>query len=342
MCGQAGIYRRTTRPIPKLGALANELLLSIEQLGKDATGILALHDSGRYQLERKVTPASRFVRKRQRFDEHTRTLLLHTRFATVGARDDVKNAHPQVSGPIAATHNGTIRNAGEVFRAFDLPRQATVDSEVIPALIDYAGWEHMDEALTLLEGGAAIAVVNSKRPTEVVLARLRSFPLHYTVTKDAIVWASTRQAIERAWYRAYGRTLRAKVHTLEEGDIVRINGNAKPGRIAGRKPEVWTPPARRTRATTRTYGQMTLPETTTRRKDTPSTAELMRMIRDLEDRVAFLEDELAIDDYDYDDRKEEDEELEWLDDLLIDGTGGAIRATKSMSPATRAWYELDD
>jgi Glutamine amidotransferase domain len=225
MCGIAGIHRRTDKPFPKMGRLANELHLGIEDRGRDSSGFLAMLDSGKVQTERAVVAASRFVRKRPKFSEDARTVLLHTRYATVG-KVTVANAHPIISGTCAAVHNGTISNADELFKAFGLKRRAQVDSEIIPALLTHAGWEQAEDALELMRGGAATAVVTSDRPRELLLARLRTYPLVAMVTDDFIVWASTERAIVSAWHFTYREAppRDAEWMRLAEHSALRVNG----------------------------------------------------------------------------------------------------------------------
>ena len=199
MCGIAGIHRRGSKPMPKVNRLANELLLGIEERGRDSTGFLAMLDSGKVQTERAVCPARRFVKERPAFSADARTVLLHTRFATTGAVN-LRNAHPVIAGTCAAVHNGTIYNASELFTAFGIKRRAEVDSEIIPALISHAGWTQAADALSLMQGGMATAVVSSEHPTELLLARGQTYPLVALVTDDFVVWASTERAIVSAWH----------------------------------------------------------------------------------------------------------------------------------------------
>jgi asparagine synthetase B (glutamine-hydrolysing) len=224
MCGIGGIHRRGDKPVPKLGRLADSLHLALEGRGRDASGALAMLPDGKIQVERMVAPASTFVRKRKRFNDDARSVLVHTRFATVGDPNDIANAHPVISGLTAAIHNGTIYNHQEITDAFELPRNAEVDSEVIPALVEYAGWDKADDALRLLRGGAAVALVTAKRPDELILARTQSYPLHYLVTDDLVVWASTRKAIEVAWAMTYGGKPKGRWYELPEWTMVRVNG----------------------------------------------------------------------------------------------------------------------
>lgn len=232
MCGIAGFHRLGDTRIEKLDKLATNLLLAIENRGRDAAGYVAVMDSGKVQLEKTVGCASTFTKKRGRINESARSVLLHTRFKTTGTKDAM-DAHPHASGSIAAVHNGTVYNADEIFRVFDLPRRATVDSEVIPALVHYAGWNQTEHALGLLNGGAAVAMVNTEKPDEMILACIRYFPLCYAEVGGIVIFASTEKAIRGAWRKTYKTELPAKVVHMEQGDIVRVNGTVEAGRIPG-------------------------------------------------------------------------------------------------------------
>lgn len=251
MCGIAGIHRLTDKPIPKMGRLAMELTLSIADRGRDSTGYLAMLDNGKVQTEKATVPARQFVTKCRAFSEEARTVLLHTRFATVGTVQPV-NAHPVISGRCAAIHNGTIYNATELFKTFQLKRRGQVDSEIIPALIDHAGWDEAGAAIELMRGGAALAVVNADRPREVLLARTRSYPLVWMATADYIVWASTEKAIVTAWHWTYKTTppKDAEWGTLDEWSMMRVNGKVEHIKLDAPEEELhkwsWQRPAART------------------------------------------------------------------------------------------------
>lgn len=238
MCGIAGIHRRTDKPITEVNRLADNLLIAIEHRGRDASGYLAMFDNGRVQVEKRTDRAALFVRDRQQIRADARTVLLHTRYATVGAAADPRNAHPVINGTCAAVHNGTIYNHDEVFATFGMKRHAEVDSEVIPAIVNYAGWANAAEALDLLEGGAATAIVNEQHPTELILARLRDFPLVVAITDDLVMWASERSALATAYRMTYGWDLRGdRYTTLDEWTMLRVNGTVETTRIrAQRRP----------------------------------------------------------------------------------------------------------
>lgn len=238
MCGIAGLHRRGDRPVPKMGRLIDTLLTAIEHRGTDATGMLSMLPDGKVQVQRHTLPARKFVQKRKAIRSESRTVLLHTRFATVGAHDDVRNAHPQINGSCAAVHNGTIYNHRELFDAFGMKRHAEVDSEVIPALLTFAGWDHAAEAIDLFRGGAAFAAVSEKHPDEVILARTEGYPLVVYVTDDFIVWASTRPALEAAWLMTFGRRPEGgEWITVPEWTMLRVNGTIEVTTIRKPKPK---------------------------------------------------------------------------------------------------------
>lgn len=224
MCGIAGIHRRGSKQIRLVNKLSDNLLLEILERGGDATGFMAMLASGKVQMEKAAMPADRFVGRRKQISPAARSVLLHTRWATVGSAKDPRNAHPVVAGHVAAIHNGTIMNHREVFDVFGLKRTAEVDSEVIPAIVNHAGWEHAADALSLLTGGMATAIVTDEKPDEVILARLRSYPLVVLVTKDVVVWASTKQAIQRAWQKTYGTPARGRWIVMKDFTLIRLNG----------------------------------------------------------------------------------------------------------------------
>lgn len=246
MCGIAGIHRRGEKQVRLLNNLVDNLLHEIEYRGRHATGLASLTLNGTLHVERAVVPASTFVSRRTKVSPSSKTVLLHTRFATVGAKEDPKNAHPQTSGTCTAVHNGTILNARAVFDTFQLERKATVDSEVIPAIVCHAGWDSAADALGLLTGGAATAIIDTANPEEVILARLRSYPLEILVTKDVVVWASTLTAISMAWKKTYGKAPAGQWLCLDDYSLVRINGRVGNPEPIDRAPE---PPTRKPQIT---------------------------------------------------------------------------------------------
>ncbi len=134
----------------------------------------------------------------------------HTRWATHGAPSE-KNAHPQrdCSNSVAVVHNGIIENysvlrkrlidSGHVFKS-------DTDTEVLAHLIEEALDGNLEDAvmaaLNLVEGTYGIAVISSRDPDKIVVARNGS-PLliglgegeNYVASDVAAILQHTRQVV---------------------------------------------------------------------------------------------------------------------------------------------------
>ena len=135
----------------------------------------------------------------------------HTRWATHGAPTD-ENAHPHsdCSGEFAVVHNGIIENAttlrqhlvgrGHTFRS-------ETDTEVLAHLIESAWYGDLEtavrSALSHVEGAYGLAIMSSRDPGKIVVARNGS-PLllgigengeYYVASDAAAVLEHTRQVV---------------------------------------------------------------------------------------------------------------------------------------------------
>ena len=126
----------------------------------------------------------------------------HTRWATHGVPSDA-NAHPHsdCAGKIAVVHNGIIENYLDLKRELKKSGHRFIsetDTEVIPHLIEkfYKGnlEEAVRNAVKMLKGSYAIAVIHEDEPSKVVGARCDS-PLIVGVGKDENFLASDVPAI---------------------------------------------------------------------------------------------------------------------------------------------------
>ena len=117
----------------------------------------------------------------------------HTRWATHGSPNH-SNAHPHTSndGTISLVHNGIIENAGALrkrLQAQGVEFQSETDTEVVVHLIDHLwpkGGKLEDAVVAALEqviGAYGIAVVSSRDPNKIVVARHGS-PLLLGVGED--------------------------------------------------------------------------------------------------------------------------------------------------------------
>ena len=209
MCGIAGfsICDKEHRLI-RARVLGRELLLQIEQRGRDATGAVwseNTEDGKELFYAKDNVPARQFVRDNMELiPKYTRTALFHTRYATQGSPTNNDNNHPIAVPRIIGVHNGHIANDDEVFAELGVERIAEVDSEAIFQLI--ANSADPIEALPKLEGRAAVAWFEADDPHTMHLARLEGSPLWVGHTVNgSLVFASTRQLLTKAAENAHVR-----------------------------------------------------------------------------------------------------------------------------------------
>jgi len=231
MCGIIGIhFKDPARPgitRDNLEFLVDELLLGIEHRGRDATGVLAVPRTGEPVLLKADIPASQFVQYRDYLPGDLRTILGHTRFATQGDATEMGNNHPVQYETCFAIHNGHISNDTELFIEHSLERLHEVDSEIIPALFRKYGLDKAHLALQELEGGFATAVVDPVHfPGVTVLAKGWSSPCEVLETKNALIWASTKQAIRDAAKEVLGFMPKDdSIKSMTEGQILYMEGD---------------------------------------------------------------------------------------------------------------------
>jgi glucosamine--fructose-6-phosphate aminotransferase (isomerizing) len=236
MCGIVGyIGNRDAQGILTSG------LRRLEYRGYDSAGIVTVNADNKATLLRangKVIALDALVAKNKNEDT---VGIGHTRWATHGVPAE-RNAHPHRSGDIYLVHNGIIENYKDLKAELkDYEFKSDTDTEVLAVLIDSLYDKDTElsdavaQALKLVAGTYGIAVVSTRKPDEIIVARAGS-PLIIGVGDDETLIASdasalvghTSQAIylndgEMAICRADGVELRdlaaqpisAKVETIE-------------------------------------------------------------------------------------------------------------------------------
>jgi glucosamine 6-phosphate synthetase-like amidotransferase/phosphosugar isomerase protein len=165
-----------------------------------------------------------------------RVVLGHTRQATQGDVHRLVNVSPLATGGLLGTHNGDV-TARALRERYSLGEPTgETDSELIfAALEDAADEVAMLDVLSGLEGRAALAWVDRRRPGRLWLARAALSPLAVGVTTGGdLLWASNPDWLRRVSARC-GLALRHGVPALvpegtllafDIGDHVRYAGSA--------------------------------------------------------------------------------------------------------------------
>jgi glutamine---fructose-6-phosphate transaminase (isomerizing) len=172
MCGIVGyIGRRDAAPILMEG------LRQLEYRGYDSAGIAVVR-AAELQLSKcqgRVRDLESILPKRFRGSPG----IAHTRWATHGEPSD-RNAHPHcdATSRICVVHNGIIENAAALrarLVAEGIAFRSETDTEVLPHLIASMPAntlvDAVRQALRLVSGTYALAVLDAERPDTIVVAR---------------------------------------------------------------------------------------------------------------------------------------------------------------------------
>ena len=208
MCGIIGYVG--SRPA---GPILLEGLKRLEYRGYDSAG-LAVQENGDMTVEKRPGKIVELEDALAGRLPPGTCGIAHTRWATHGPPNTV-NAHPHLSsgGDIALVHNGIIESAGRqrpLLRDRGFEFRSETDTEVLVHLIDlaYRDCDRLEDAvasaLSRVEGTYGIAVVSSRDPGKIVVARNGSPILlgigasdEYFVASDAAAVVAHTQKVVR-------------------------------------------------------------------------------------------------------------------------------------------------
>jgi len=244
MCGIFGCILRRGMAAPTIHAALKRL----EYRGYDSVGIATVHQDRLYikKDQGKIDE----VHKIHNLDDLPGYVGVgHTRWATHGAPYQA-NAHPHTdcTGKIAVVHNGIIENFTELkseLEELGHSFKSKTDTEVIPHLIEekmkngLSLVEAVKEAVKLLRGSYAIAIISPLEPEKIICAKKES-PLVLGINEDAVYCASDIPAFLPLTNRAV---------IVEDDEIVILKRDGYEIRrvddwsLVSREPEVitWTP-----------------------------------------------------------------------------------------------------
>lgn len=195
-------------------------LKKLEYRGYDSAGLAYIQGT---EIHR-IRSAGRVADLESNCDgNHGSTGIAHTRWATHGVPSE-RNAHPHVSGHIAVVHNGIIENYEHLkdeLQQLGYVFTSDTDTESIAHLIESVQRHESDlfQAVQIacrrLTGAYAIAVIDSRAPGRVVVARNGS-PLLLGVAEQGHFAASDASALLQ---------VTRKMIYLENGDVADLLEN---------------------------------------------------------------------------------------------------------------------
>jgi glucosamine--fructose-6-phosphate aminotransferase (isomerizing) len=183
---------------------AQQVLLSglkrLEYRGYDSAGVATLGVKGDATLLREKGKVVELEKKVSGHKAADQIGIGHTRWATHGEPSET-NAHPHKAGDIYLVHNGIIENYKELRAELKKHKfMSQTDSEVLAALVDslYSKDTKLEDAvaqaLKLVAGTYGIAVLSTREPQKIVVARSGS-PLIIGVGDDETLIASDASAL---------------------------------------------------------------------------------------------------------------------------------------------------
>jgi glucosamine 6-phosphate synthetase-like amidotransferase/phosphosugar isomerase protein len=205
MCGIAGFSLKTDEDI-NANKLGSALLHQIVTRGAHATGMAFVTGKPENRLIKNYKSnvnAFEFVKKYgDKLPVDAKTAIFHTRYATLGSPLNNLNNHPIRVGDVVGVHNGHVSNHQEIFQNYTSHRRkAEVDSEAIFSMLaSYKNSESKPtDLLGLLDGGAAVAWLDTRTGTDLHLARCCNSPLAVAQTAaGSFIFASTDMLLGKA------------------------------------------------------------------------------------------------------------------------------------------------
>lgn len=196
MCGIVGFISKN-----KDVSFLIDGLKKLEYRGYDSAGVAVIKD-GKIVIKRCKGKICDLEKKLTNFPLESNIGIGHTRWATHGQPAE-KNAHPHQSGGVVVVHNGIIENylhLKNMLLKEGYEFVSETDTEIIPHLINKFLKNEKNftsavrNALNMIKGSYAIAVINKDNPEKLIAARMSS-PLVIGIANGEYYVASDVPAI---------------------------------------------------------------------------------------------------------------------------------------------------
>ena len=195
MCGIVGVASNGPMTV-QMKDFFQSLLFHDVVRGHHATGVAAIDTLDRsLAVVKKAVPAADFLSLKEVDDDlfahkHNFNIYIgHNRWATSGAKDDDKNAHPFIHGDIVGVHNGSLRNQS----LLDDHKNFVVDSDNLYYQLNKTG---LTDTLSKTDGAFAL-VWYDKSDNTLNFIRNDERPLCVAkLSNGCWVWASERGMLQ--------------------------------------------------------------------------------------------------------------------------------------------------
>jgi glutamine phosphoribosylpyrophosphate amidotransferase len=209
------------------------LLHELASRGRDAGGVAWKRPDG-CTIYRKLqghpvrTAAYLSQVKGSRSLDESQSVIIHTRFGTIGSPEYPENNHPIIRPGVAMVHNGSIRNAPKLYKRAKADQMAVVDSDSLAALIETApNHDVLHKRFKIVQGLASLAWLevtdDPEHTDELHAARLDTRPLVVARTDDGdLIGASTMETLTKV-----ARTCEFGIrvmYDLPEGAVIHAKG----------------------------------------------------------------------------------------------------------------------
>ena len=196
--GNAGVFS---------GTMLGEMAIAAESWGSDSSGIAVMSNDNEADVTKRALSGSEFVRlglMERALDRcgigRVRSVIGHARHITRGSLAEV-DCHPVRAGSVVCTHNGTIYNAGRLFRERMYRRAGKVDSEILARMAEDSLWREgisvgrLASLAQWCRGSLSAVLATARAPGKIVLLK-GNMPLQVVYGRYALAWASRTSVLD--------------------------------------------------------------------------------------------------------------------------------------------------
>lgn len=251
MCGIFGLIRKSTSAEAAMRSTSAFLSLGSlsEERGTDSSGIAAYAPGPRrvkatevtdevasagiqtiddVTIIRETTPFSKMDIKDHIHAIHAAQVLIgHTRWATQGSAEDLRNASPMLAGSLIGTHNGDVDvKSIPGHKNHEENSFGGTDTERLYRALDEVRKDRREitKVLKSIKGRAALVFMDRTRPDRLYIARTALSPVSYAFTEDGdFMYASNPDWFRQVEAASNGAIRFNAITLVPEGHLLTVD-----------------------------------------------------------------------------------------------------------------------